>query len=411
MRDIVDIMNFIGKWVVSGNIRRSAEIAMGEYNDKEFIELKNYEKNPERIDYGWVSNNSILAKLGMNYNYAVDNIIRNGEPGFAWIENMKNYSRMCDPPDFKDKNAAGGNPWLEQTLESYEMWTLVETFPDHHLSYREFQDTLELAFLYAKTVTLGLTNWDLSNEVMSRNRRIGWSMSGIAQFISNKGINQLKNWWNNGYDFIRKYDAFISKEFNISESIKITSIKPSGTVSLLSGSTPGLHFPESQFYIRRVRLSKYNELVPILTKAGYKIEDDVYTPNTCWVEVPVGLGSKIRTLSNVSMWEQLSLAAFLQRYWADNQVSWTVSFDPNKEADALKPALEYFQYQLKGISFLPKAANSYSQMPYESISEEEYQKQIKNIQSINLSNELLKNSISLNDPNPENYWDNNSCSV
>lgn len=80
--------------MVAGNIRRSAEIAMGEYNDSEFINLKNYDINPERMDYGWVSNNSIFAKLGMNYSNAVKNIITNGEPGFAWIENMRNYGRM-----------------------------------------------------------------------------------------------------------------------------------------------------------------------------------------------------------------------------------------------------------------------------------------------------------------------------
>jgi ribonucleoside-triphosphate reductase (thioredoxin) len=192
MRDIVDLMNFIGKCVVAGNIRRSAEIAMGEYNDTDFIELKNYEKNPERMEYGWVSNNSILAKLGMDYTTAVDNIIKNGEPGFAWIENMRNYSRMCDSPDYKDEKAVGGNPCLEQTLESYEMCTLVETFPNHHTNYRDFQDTLELAFLYAKTVTLGLSHWEPTNEVMARNRRIGWSMSGIAQFVSDKGLHTLK---------------------------------------------------------------------------------------------------------------------------------------------------------------------------------------------------------------------------
>lgn len=78
---------------------------MGEHNDSEFIDLKNYEKNPERIDYGWVSNNSILAKVGMNYTKAVENILTNGEPGFAWLDNMQKYSRMCDPPDNKDKLA------------------------------------------------------------------------------------------------------------------------------------------------------------------------------------------------------------------------------------------------------------------------------------------------------------------
>lgn len=321
MRDIVDIMNFIGKCVVSGNVRRSAEIAMGEYNDTEFIELKNYDKNPDRMDYGWVSNNSIFAKLGMDYSTAVDNILKNGEPGFAWLDNMQKYSRMCDPIDNKDEKAVGGNPCLEQTLESYEMCTLVETFPNHHINYRDFQDTLELAFLYAKTVTLGLTHWDQTNEVMSRNRRIGCSMSGIVQFVGDKGLNTLKDWSQNGYKFLREYDRTLSQKFEIPESIKITSIKPSGTVSLLAGATPGLHFPESQFYIRRVRMNKDNAIMPLLEEVGYKIEDDVYTPNTVCIEVPVNLGSKIRTLTDTSLWEQLSLAAFMQKYWADNQVS------------------------------------------------------------------------------------------
>ena len=63
---------------------------------------------------------------------------------------------MGDEPDFKDQKAAGGNPCLEQTLESFEMCCLVETFPHNHKVLAEFKDTLELAFLYAKTVTLGI---------------------------------------------------------------------------------------------------------------------------------------------------------------------------------------------------------------------------------------------------------------
>ncbi len=66
-RDVVDIMNIIGKCVVAGNIRRVAEIALGEAYDQEFIQLKNYEKNPDRMEFGWVSNNSILAEIGMDY--------------------------------------------------------------------------------------------------------------------------------------------------------------------------------------------------------------------------------------------------------------------------------------------------------------------------------------------------------
>lgn len=107
---------------------------------------------------------------------------------------------MVDPPDYKDIKAAGGNPCLEQTLESHEMCCLVETFPDRHEVLAEFNDTLELALLYAKSVTLALpSQWPESAEVMARNRRIGTSMSGIAQFISKRGHQKFIDWSEAGY--------------------------------------------------------------------------------------------------------------------------------------------------------------------------------------------------------------------
>jgi ribonucleoside-triphosphate reductase (thioredoxin) len=112
-RDIVDMMNFIGKCVIAGNIRRVAEIAIGGAYDKSFIELKDYTINPDRAEYGWVSNNSIFAELGMNYEHVAEKIKLNGEPGLCWLENMRAYGRMGDAPNYRDKRAAGGNPCLE----------------------------------------------------------------------------------------------------------------------------------------------------------------------------------------------------------------------------------------------------------------------------------------------------------
>ena len=95
------------------------------------------------------------------------------------------------------------------------------------------------------------------------------------------------------------------------------------------------------------------------------------------IEVPVDVGEGIRTVSEVPMWEQMCLAAFMQRNWADNQVSCTVTFDPEKEGRHLASALDYFQYQLKGISFLPKMElGAYKQMPYEEITEKKYKKMV-----------------------------------
>ena len=404
---IVDIMNLIGKCVVAGNVRRTAEIVFGDPNSEEYLDLKNYKVNPHRDQYGWTSNNSIFAELGMDYTEVSKRIVDNGEPGLAWLDNMRHYSRMKNGGDNKDHRVMGGNPCLEQSLESYELCCLVETFPDNHDDFEDYARTLKYAYLYAKTVTLGRTHWSDTNRVMLRNRRIGCSVSGVAQFITHRGLNELKEWLNDGYDVIQEWDDVYSDWFAIPKSIKTTSVKPSGTVSLLAGSTPGLHYPESRFYIRRIRLSVNSELVEPLTKAGYKIEPAFGSEDsTLVVEIPVDVGEGIRTAADLSIWEQFSLAAFLQRHWADNQVSCTVTFNPETEGDEIPNVLNYFQYHLKGISLLPRHDwGAYPQMPYEAIDEKEYNKQIKKLGKLSFG------VIKAEEANIEKFCDGDFCDV
>mgnify|MGYP003133832209 FL=1 len=404
---IVDIMNLIGKCVVAGNVRRTAEIVFGDPQSDEYINLKNYKKNPHREMYGWTSNNSVFAELGMDYTDIAERIKDNGEPGLAWLENMKHYSRMKNGGDDKDHRVAGGNPCLEQSLESYELCCLVETFPSNHDSLDDYLTTLKYAYLYAKTVTLGKTHWPETNRVMLRNRRIGCSVSGIAQFITHRGQGELRNWLEEGYDALQKYDKGYSDWFAVPRSIKTTSVKPSGTVSLLAGSTPGLHYPESRFYIRRIRLSNMSPLIKPLEKAGYKIEPAFGSEDsTVVIEVPVDVGEGIRTVSEVPMWEQMALAAFMQRYWADNQVSCTVTFDPETEGGQIATALNYFQYQLKGISFLPKLElGAYKQMPYEEITEKKYNEMVKQLSF--LSFRQVKGA----EAEVEKFCNNDTCEI
>ncbi|KAF0692530.1 Aste57867_16399 [Aphanomyces stellatus] len=410
VRGIVDIMNHIGVCVVSGNVRRTAEIAFGDANDPAYVALKDYNQFPDRAAYGWTSNNSVFASLGMDYAPICEQIVQNGEPGFAWLQNMKEYSRMDGVPDHRDARAAGGNPCLEQTLESYELCCLVETFPANHSSLEEYKETLRYAYLYAKTVTLGQTHWPITNRVMLRNRRIGCSMSGIAQFITQRGLHELKSWCSEGYDAIQAYDKTYSDFLAIPRSIKTTSIKPSGTVSLLAGATPGMHYPESRFYIRRVRLDRGSELLPALEAAGYHVEPAAEAPNeTLVVSIPVDVGENVRTLSQLSAWEQLSLASFLQRYWADNQVSCTITFDPKTEGPQLEHALAYFQYQLKGVSLLPKVPlGAYAQMPYEEITEESYHAMVATLQPLAFRDIKARGGpVEV----PDRFCDSSSCEV
>jgi len=404
---IVDIMNLIGKCVVAGNVRRTAEIVFGDPYSEEYLDLKNYEVNPHRDQYGWTSNNSIFAELGMDYTEAAKRIVDNGEPGFAWLDNMRKYSRMKNGGDNKDHRVMGGNPCLEQSLESYELCCLVETFPSNHTSFEDYKKTLKYAYLYAKTVTLGRTHWADTNRVMLRNRRIGCSVSGVAQFITTRGLDTLKDWLNDGYDVIQNWDKQYSDWMAVPRSIKTTSVKPSGTVSLLAGATPGLHYPESRFYIRRMRLSKHSELIEPMQKAGYHIEPAYGSEDTTMVvEVPVDVGEGIRTVGELSIWEQFSLAAFMQRHWADNQVSCTVTFDPTSEANQIAPALNYYQYHLKGISLLPRHDyGAYQQMPYEAITKEVYEEKVAGLSRLSFG--TIKNE----EAEVDKFCNNDSCEV
>ncbi len=281
------------------------------------------------------------------------------------------------------------------------MCCLVETFPTKHETLEDYKRTLKFAYLYAKTVTLTQTHWPETNRIMMRNRRIGTSVSGIAQFIGEHGLNELKTWLNEGYDSIQHYDQIYSDWFAVPRSIKTTSVKPSGTVSLLAGTTPGVHYPESSDYIRRVRISKESDLIEPLRKANYHIEEDKSDISSYVVEFPVQIPNT-RTTSDVSIWEQLELAAFLQEHWADNQVSCTITFTES-EKDQIEPALNYFQYKLKGISFLPKLeTTAYPQMPYEAITEQQYADKIKDIKKVKFK-QIQEESI------PELYCDSESC--
>ena len=407
-RTIVDIFNLIGKAVVAGNVRRSAEIALGFEND-EFLNLKNYKINPERESFGWSSNNSIIAETKSNYQKIAERINDNAEPGVIWLSNFQKFSRMRElEADNKDFRITGVNPCGEIGLESSELCNLVEVFPYRNDTQDEFIRTLKYAYLFAKSVTLIETHWVETNRVMMRNRRLGISVTGIAQFIADKGISELQDWLKAGYDTLKNYDGIYSDWFAIPRSIKLTCVKPSGTLSLLGGATPGVHYPESNYYIRRVRLAHNSPLLPILKKSGYYIEPAFgQEETTVVVEFPIFVGDKVRTQEEVSMWEQLAQAAFMQKYWADNAVSVTVTFDPEKEGKDLQRALDFYQYQLKGVSFLPRLKSGvYQQMPYEKITKEKYEILISKLKPLNF------NAMSgTTDAEIEKYCNNDVCTI
>lgn len=388
--DIADIMNMIGQCVVAGNVRRSAQLILGPSDSEEYRKLKDYRWNSETNQYegtmahrsawGWASNNSVVVDNNSDFKSLGEQTALNGEPGYVFLDNMRKYSRMSDPADFKDIKAKGTNPCGEICLENMEFCLLIETFPSRHENKQDYIRTLKFAYLLGKSVTLVNTTWAETNRVQKRNRRIGLSVTGVTNFLSKNTLEELRTWLDEGYKEVRKWDDTYSNWLGIPKSIKITAIKPSGSVSLLAGVNPGCHFPEFDYYIRRVRVGKNSSLVPAIKEAGLHVEDDIIDGSSYVVEFPIH--NEGRSLSQVTIWEQVSLAVFLQRWWTDNMVSFSGVFRP-EEAPQIPIILDYFKHDLKSISFLPKVElGAYAQMPYEAITKERYDMLMKNIRPI-----------------------------
>jgi ribonucleotide reductase alpha subunit len=378
--DIADIGNLIGVCVVSGNVRRSAELLLGRLDDENFLNLKNSAVYPERNSYdpdapgwGWMSNNSVETTVGKDLSNIVEGIALNGEPGVIWLDMSRKYGRLADPPNNKDWRVAGYNPCAEQSLESYECCTLVETYLNRHDSLDDYKRTLKFAYLYAKTVTLLPTHWEETNAIMQRNRRIGTSMSGVANFADRVGLPVLREWMDSGYNTIKNYDNIYSEWLGIRESIKMTTVKPSGTVSILAGESPGVHWtPGGKYFNRAIRFANEDPMLPLFRMANYRVEPASESPDTTSVVFFPIKSDAERAERDVTIFEKMSLAAVAQRYWSDNSVSVTISFDPETESDHVGTVLHMYDGQLKTVSFLPSGNFTYPQMPYTQITEEEY---------------------------------------
>lgn len=379
-RLIVDTMNLIGRCVVAGGIRRSAQVAFGDPGDTQFLDLKADRK--KLMEYRWASNNSILAEVGMDYSEAAARTALNGEPGYLWLSNSRAYGRLKDEPNWADGAAVGSNPCVEQTLWDRELCCLVETYPAHHVGIGDYRETLRVAYQYAKTVTLVATDDPHTNAVMLRNRRIGCSMTGIVQAINRFGYRRFMGWCDEAYAYIQKLDKTYSDWLCIPRSIKTTSVKPSGTVSLLAGATPGVHWEHAPYYLRRLRVGDAHPLADMCRTAGYDVEPDRYVDHTAVISFPLHVPNLKRAKADVPVWEKVDLAAQLQYYWSDNQVSCTAEFDPETETSHLTHILTSYENRLKAIVFLPGHGHAYDQAPYETLTLEAYRRRVESLEPL-----------------------------
>jgi ribonucleotide reductase alpha subunit len=377
--DALDICNIIGSIVVAGNVRRSAEIALGDPDDILFLRAK-------RWDLGniptWraMSNNSIYAD---NYSHIMEHVwdgyAGNGEPyGFFNLPLSRRRGRLGDAVD---DDCEGLNPCGEQTLTSYECCNLSEIFLNRVESEEQLLDCAILLYKTQKAICAAAYHYEETTKIVHKNMRIGVGVTGICQ-----SIHKLA-WLDKVYRQLRAVDRKWSKEHEWNPSIKLTTVKPSGTLSLLAGATPGVHPAFARHYIRRVRLSSDDALVATLRDLGYGIEylknqDGSKDHRTTVVEFPCFAGPEATVAKDMTAVQQLELVAKMQTSWSDSAVSCTVYYKKEEMEDIKKWLHEKYSDSIKSISFLLHSDHGFLQAPYEEIDRERYDAMTKDLGSI-----------------------------
>ncbi len=377
--DVLDICNIIGSIVVAGNVRRSAQIAIGDADDKLFL-------NAKRWDLGnipnWraMSNNTTCAD---NYSYLSNDFWQgyegNGEPyGLFNPDLCITHGRLIDGPmskcslyPKKRDNVAGPNPCAEATLEHGEPCDLAELYM-HNIPDEETM--FDCAMLLYKTQKAILTLNSISswtNAVVKKNMRIGLGVTGICEDISKI------EWLDNCYRKLREFDKKWSKERGWNESIKLTVVKPSGTLSILAGCTPGGHPAYDRYFIRRIRMSSNDSLVNVCKELGCHVEyqvgfDGKEQHDTVVVEFPCKSSDTALLAKDLSAVDQLEIVKKLQTVWADQAVSVTVYYRKEELPQIKEWLKENYETSVKTVSFLLHNEHGFKQAPYESISSEKY---------------------------------------
>jgi len=408
-RFFTDIANMIGVCVVAGNIRRSAEIALGSIDDDEFMDLKDYDKYPDRENYGWMSNNSVILERSEDFNKLSEiasRVIKNGEPGYLNQKNLK-YGRIGDKHYIEDF-ATGINPCGEIPLEDGELCNVADTVPTRCINHLAWQRACKYATFYTSTVSLLPTHHKNTNAVITRNRRIGVGIIDFAGWKETEGLNKVIGYMRQGYTTIKFTNTQLAKEAGVRDSIRVTTIKPGGTTTKLAGRQPGIGHPNYRYMLRAMRVQRNTSIERILIDANVPHEPCAIQPKfTTVFYIPVYMG-ETRTVEEVSLWEQAMNLVTVQREWADNAVSNTLVFKKEEEP-IIEFVLSHIAPITKSVSLLrytaPGDIPQYAQMPEQGITPDEYYERINAIEPIDWSK--FNNSDGID----EKFCDGEQCVV
>jgi ribonucleoside-diphosphate reductase alpha chain/ribonucleoside-triphosphate reductase len=216
---------------------------------------------------------------------------------------------------------------------------------------------------------------------------MGIGITGVLQ-----STEEQKAWLSDTYNELRNYDAFYSQKHGFNKSIKLTTVKPSGTLSLLPGVTPGCHPAYARFMIRRIRISSNHALVQVCKDHGYHVEyqqnfDGSEDHSTVVVSFPFRHPDHAVLAKDMTAISQLETVKWLQEVWSDNSVSCTVYYRPEELPEIRKYLKKNYKNNHKSLSFLLHSEHGFKQAPLEEITEEQYNEMVASTRIISAIDE------------------------
>lgn len=371
--DCADIICSIGEMVVSGNVRRSAIIILGDGWDKEYLKAKRWDVGL-LPSYRSNANFSVICEDIEDLHPSFWTTYEIGEPfGIVNRKNIRKFGRMGE---VKKDTAEGVNPCGEATLENGEPCNLQEINLMKIENEKELVIAARLMHRYGKRVSTERYHHGLCDSVVKRNRRVGTGVTGClaSDLFTPRGLDAA-------YQAIQRENVEYSKELGIPQSIRTTVVKPSGTLSKVFDCRgyEGIHPAFSRFMIQRIRFAGNDQLIPLLKEAGHHIEpeqklDGTVDHNTLVVDfyqqAPEGYPVADE---NWDTWKQLDTVLMAQKYWSDQSVSVTVYYR-KEDIPKLKGWLRDNLQNIKTISFLCASDHGFKQAPKEAITQEQFEK-------------------------------------
>ena len=378
--EVHDIVCHIADAVLAGGIRRAALISLFSADDNEMISCKSgnwWELNPQR---GRANNSAVLLRHKITKEFFLDlwkriELSGAGEPGI-YLSNDKDW---------------GTNPCCEIGLRPYQFCNLCEVNASDIESQEDFETRVKGA-AFIGTLQAGYTDFHYLRDVWKRTTEkdalIGVGMTGIGSGVVL------------GYDMklaakaVKEENERVAKLIGINNAARTTTVKPSGTSSLVLGTSSGIHAWHNDYYIRRIRVGKNEAIYTYLSNNHPElVEDEIFRPHdTAVISIPQKSpeGSILRYESSFDLLERVKKVSqeWIKPGHRGGQNSHNVSATISLKEDEWEYAGEWMWENRKfynGLSVLPYNGGTYQQAPFEDCDEQTYEKMMKSLSSVDLT--------------------------